>query len=659
MKKNILKRAFLLLTGGVMVLSGAPIPTVYAADISLKNWKITLPICDGGEAKEIKQPDLDKYVAAGGSEWFKKTAEGLDFYVNSRGACTTGGSENPRSELREMNVDGSKEYNWNPSSGTHRMVVRQKVTELNVQGDSAGVVIGQIHDVDKEIDDYTVFRLEGKTLYAFVDGKKSKSKVIDNNFPLNQEISLGFSVEGNAIKFLYDRTGAAAQPPEVHSVPYPGGSKGAYFKAGNYCQCGKDGRSGSTRVVITGLGVTHDGSWPAIGGSSGGSGTVSSTCGPDDYDEEFYESNDVLFYNPCASATACKDPLGGSGSLIGADNYEKIWNYFIGKGLSSQSVAAILGNIRQESSGDPENTQTGYTPDRTKDPLQVSGSPQGGWGLIQWTPAEKVLDGAEKSGATGPIYELSTQLDILWGHMNGKPPITTGLFDVTKFQEAGSLAAAVDYFHDNIEGSADTTLVVREKYAEEFLKKFGGSTATDITDVTPAPEVSGGCDSEIGELGVGKGDFTDNGEVGGYNTVLANAQYADRTFNDAFYEKNVCAAITSVVWHGDLTPYGYNTAKELWDAKKDSVGHVDRSPKKGALLLYNSSQTAGHVNIYLGNNKILNDGKIVDANSPEEKWSMTYLGWIDPNDIGWKTEPIGNLTADEVKSWMGRYGLNI
>lgn len=253
--------------------SGVETGNSSVGNISLKSWKVNLPSSGGwgtkygsgkGCSEEIKQPSLDAYIAAGGSQWFKKTAGGLDFYVNTGiTSCTTGGSTNPRSELREMNASGSNEYNWNPSSGTHRMIIRQKVSELAVKGDGAGVVIGQIHDVDGDIDDYTVFRLEGKTLYAFVDGKKSSSKVIDSNFPLNQIVTLGFSVENGVVKFLYDKSGGA-QPPVVHSVKYPSGSEGAYFKAGNYCQCGGSGRSGSTRVIITGLGIKHDGSWPGI-----------------------------------------------------------------------------------------------------------------------------------------------------------------------------------------------------------------------------------------------------------------------------------------------------------------------------------------------------------------------------------------------------------
>lgn len=414
---GIIKRFSLYFIGAVLVFNIIPVSIAHAADISLQNWKITLPICDGDEAKEVRQPELNTLS----NEWFKKTSEGLNFYVNSKGACTTGGSDNPRSELREMSADGSKEYNWDPSKGTHRMIIRQKVTELNVKGDSAGVVIGQIHDVGKDIDDYTVFRLEGKTLYAFVDGKKSKSKVIDSNFPLNQEISLGFSVENNTVKFLYDRNGGA-QPPEVHNVGYPGGSDGAYFKAGNYCQCGKDGRSGSTRVIITGLGVSHDGSFPSIGGSSGSS---ASTCDPSTYDESFFGSNDILYYNPCASPDVCKS---SSSFMEGKDNVEKAFNFFIGRGLTPEQTAGLVGNLKAESGILPGRIQN--KPPNESAPDNYIPKDKEGFGIAQWTyggegapgtPPYKSRQGglikfAESKGLK--ITDLGMQLEYVWQELS-------------------------------------------------------------------------------------------------------------------------------------------------------------------------------------------------------------------------------------------------
>lgn len=503
MKEGVIKKLFLYLIGATLVCSSIPISTAYAADINLQSWKITLPICDGDEAKEVRQPELNTLS----NEWFKKTAEGLDFYVNSKGACTTGGSENPRSELREMNADGSNEYNWDPSKGTHRMIIRQKVTELAVQGDSAGVVIGQIHDVGKDIDDYTVFRLEGKTLYAFVDGKKSKSKVIDSNFPLNQEISLGFSVENNAVKFLYDRNGGA-QPPEVHSVPYPGGSEGAYFKAGNYCQCGKDGRSGSTRVIITGLGVSHDGSFPDIGGSSGN--PASATCDPSAYDESFFGSNDILYYNPCASPDVCR---ASSSFVVGGDNAEKAFNFFTGRGLTPEQAAGLVGNLKAESGVLPGRVQ-GTSPNEVA-PDNYIPKDKEGFGIAQWTyggegaagtPPYKGRQGglislAESKGLK--ITDLGLQLEYVWQELSpGGARAAAG----EELRKTVTIADASDVVLIKFESPADQGQSVKEhrrQLSNDVFGKYSGNTGVSTQNTEPITSNLSSCSNSL----TGSGDI--------------------------------------------------------------------------------------------------------------------------------------------------------
>lgn len=240
-------------------------PTV--GSINLKPWKLTLPINSGGglggSAAEIKGRDLTAYIK---SPWYipvknaAKKLTSVKFYAVGNGA-TTSSSGNPRSELREMNSSGSNEYNWNPSKGVHRMLIKQKVYNLTGR---KHVVIGQIHDVGKDIDDYTVFRLENNQLWMYIDGKKSKSKLLDGNVRLNQVITVGFSVENGVVKYYYSPT-ATSSPALKGSVRYPSGTKGAYFKAGSYCQCGTGkGYNGSAGVEIFGLGVSHNGTWPKI-----------------------------------------------------------------------------------------------------------------------------------------------------------------------------------------------------------------------------------------------------------------------------------------------------------------------------------------------------------------------------------------------------------
>jgi cell wall-associated NlpC family hydrolase len=77
-----------------------------------------------------------------------------------------------------------------------------------------------------------------------------------------------------------------------------------------------------------------------------------------------------------------------------------------------------------------------------------------------------------------------------------------------------------------------------------------------------------------------------------------------------------------------------------WAAMQSS-GHAhpgDRNPPVGALLFYDSGEAAGHVALYLGNNRVLSNdvngnggAYIVDASAIETgPWRLGYLGWSDP-----------------------------
>jgi beta-N-acetylhexosaminidase len=151
--------------------------------------------------------------------------------------------------------------------------------------------------------------------------------------------------------------------------------------------------------------------------------------------------------------------------LIGTDPATQVWNYFKGKGLDDNHVAAIMGNLKQESSYNPEIIQGGGT---TKDPSNISV----GWGIVQWTPGSKVLGIAKKLKITGPIYALATQLDIVWGEMNSTTPAGATGF-MSGFKGATSLADATSYFTTNYEAAG--IIGPRLQDAQDALKKFGGS----------------------------------------------------------------------------------------------------------------------------------------------------------------------------------------
>ena len=88
---------------------------------------------------------------------------------------------------------------------------------------------------------------------------------------------------------------------------------------------------------------------------------------------------------------------------IGPDDYPgRIWDYLMGKGLSSISTAAFMGNIWQESKYNP---------------AAVNGI--GATGICQWLSDRKdaLQNLASQQGKA--ITDLDVQLDYLWSEIDG------------------------------------------------------------------------------------------------------------------------------------------------------------------------------------------------------------------------------------------------
>lgn len=92
-------------------------------------------------------------------------------------------------------------------------------------------------------------------------------------------------------------------------------------------------------------------------------------------DTGFYSGNDILFYNP--TDTGC--PSGSNiTQLTGSDNRQKIYNYWISKGLTPAQSAGITGNMQAEG---------GFSPFRQEN---SQAWPNGGYGIAQFTGGQRV-----------------------------------------------------------------------------------------------------------------------------------------------------------------------------------------------------------------------------------------------------------------------------
>lgn len=222
-------------------------------------------------------------------------------------------------------------------------------------------------------------------------------------------------------------------------------------------------------------------------------------------DVPYYLQNQIGTYGETVASECSNDNTSDAATALRGDsNLEKIYNFFADKGLSPVQSAGVVGNISQESGGDPQNTQGGYTPDRTTDPTKVStkNGKQGGWGIIQWTPSAKVVDIAKNAGITGPIHELETQLEVVWWHMNNTSP--TGVKNMLQdYKGMQDVAEATKMFEDKMEGAGKPAMDNRIQAAKNALSSYGrGGNTIAATSPSSTSNTSNCSCSNISSSGV-------------------------------------------------------------------------------------------------------------------------------------------------------------
>lgn len=132
--------------------------------------------------------------------------------------------------------------------------------------------------------------------------------------------------------------------------------------------------------------------------------------------EDYQKLNDVIKLNlsvvpqsssapiSCCptSAQATNAAVNSGGTLTGGSNEEKIFNYLIGKGLSVNQAAGIMGNIQAESGFDSAAVEKGGT----------------GIGIIQWSFGRNAALKAAAIQKGVPWQDLGFQLDFMWNELN-------------------------------------------------------------------------------------------------------------------------------------------------------------------------------------------------------------------------------------------------
>jgi hypothetical protein len=201
--------------------------------LDLATWKLALPT----GSQQVTQPALNGFHDSA-----FQVVEAVQFTV-ACGDQAQPGSVFPRSELREMNPDGSN-ASWSTTSGTHRMDLVQRITHLPVARPK--LVCGQIHSVTAYL---ILVVLDGPLLY--VKYKDSRAGVLDENYQLGTYFELSIQVSAGYVDVFYNGE---------HLVHQAMVEDQCYFKAGCYLQSNTsmgDLPTAYGQVEITSLAVSH------------------------------------------------------------------------------------------------------------------------------------------------------------------------------------------------------------------------------------------------------------------------------------------------------------------------------------------------------------------------------------------------------------------
>ncbi|MEU3862996.1 polysaccharide lyase family 7 protein [Streptomyces sp. NPDC028722] len=215
--------------------------------IDLSNWQLQEPVGSPGSPATVSPARLQ-----GGFQdaYFYTDSDGaLTFWSPEKGV-TTPNSDYPRSELREVNGDGSS-ADW-PLSGTHRMSATLRVVSV-----TSRVCVGQIHLGSGGSSTKPLLELYYEANGDIVLGTENsaaggQTRHPVGHVPVGEKWSYTIGVSGgDTIDVTVD--GSTTHYPVADSFK----SYKQYFKAGAYNQSASDSGTNGAKVAFYALAVSH------------------------------------------------------------------------------------------------------------------------------------------------------------------------------------------------------------------------------------------------------------------------------------------------------------------------------------------------------------------------------------------------------------------
>lgn len=177
---------------------------------------------------------------------------------------------------------------------------------------------------------------------------------------------------------------------------------------------------------------------------------------------------------PASTPPGCG--CGSGGGLVGSNNQQKAFNYFVANGYTPEQSAGIVGNMIHESGVEPARLQS--TPPGTITHASAAAGSPAGWGIVQWTPAGKMINPSLARVPEAQVESLEYQLEFLHGQLEGDQPLPEGAAGAA-LKAARSVEAAAVAFgqkYERFAGSQDSShpeFAERKATAAEVLATYG------------------------------------------------------------------------------------------------------------------------------------------------------------------------------------------
>lgn len=198
--------------------------------------------------------------------------------------------------------------------------------------------------------------------------------------------------------------------------------------------------------------------------------------------------SNVFYFNSESDFASCG--AGGNSNLVGSDNAEMTWNFFIEKGLTPIQAAGIMGNLSVESGFQPDNQENSVA------------WPNGGWGIAQWTGGRRdtlreavLAAGLPYTNELTPpdkiVPLLAFELDFLYNESNQrKMRDDSNTIEWVGLTRVMTIEEAVIYWEYNFERAGIPALGTRLEHAQDILARYGSGTSS--TTSSGAVTCSGG-----------------------------------------------------------------------------------------------------------------------------------------------------------------------